>query len=573
METAPFLRTTSGTTHIATSNGERLRRSLRQLLAAPGAGGALVAVLLSLSFARWLYSTAFLRGFGPFWESQNSDITQYIAGFNAFVREPWQWPLLHISSINWPTGTLATFVDTVPLFALILKLVHHVNPDGLTNPYGRWITICYILQGVGAWWICREANLKSWVALAALTLLLASFPALSYRIHHTSLMSQWILLFGFAIYLRSSRLGRIATGPWITLVVCAFYINIYLFSMLSALFAADIVRHFRQGSWRAALLAPVAAYGLLGLSLFATMLPLGAANGSAEWGFSYYSMNLMAPFAGGALLSWPHVIAHSGQGEGFNYLGVFLIALAVYAVRLRGRADGMFWSRHRPLLAILLVLVLYALSNTVYLGEAVVLQWWMPEWTQLITGQLRSSGRFFWPVGYAIIIFTVLTIGRHGGRWRGPLLLALVTGLQFWDLRLHHDSVRASVQQPAPALLDETRWSAFLGKATDTLYFYPSFRCGKNPANDTLLPVMQYAAKHQLNLSTGYVARAAKPCDGMAAEVAGANPRSAAFVFVRSEFTGRDAVEQLMGEEATCIDADFAYLCKKLAPASTEKKQ
>lgn len=569
-------RTASGTTRtpIATGNRELLRR-FQQLATPTGIGGLLLSVLLSLSFACWLYSLRFLRGHGPFWQSQNSDITQYLAGFNAFVREPWQWPLLHISSINWPAGTLATFVDTVPLFALVLKLTHRAPLDGLLNPYGRWVAICYLLQGAGAWWICREAKLKSWVGLAALTLLLASFPALSYRIHHTSLMSQWILLFGFAIYLRGSRLGRIAFGPWIALVVCAFYINIYLFSMLSALFVADVVRHLRPGCWRAALLAPLAAYGLLGLSLFATMLPLAATAGAPEWGFGFYSMNLLAPFAGGALLSWPHAIAQSGQGEGFNYLGIFLIALAVYALRLRGRADPGFWSRHHALLAVLMILALYALSNVVYLGEAQVLTWWMPEWAPMITGQLRASGRFFWPVGYATVIFTVLTIGRHAGRWRAPLLLALLTGLQLWDLGPHHDRIQASLQQPSPALVDEARWNAFLGSSTDTLYFYPSFRCGKHPANDTMLPTMLYAAKHKLNLSTGYVARVAKPCGGMAAEIAGANSPSAAFVFVRSEFTGRDEVQRLLGgpAAATCIDADFAFLCKRAGPGSREKKE
>jgi hypothetical protein len=85
---------------------------------------------------------------------------------------------------------------------------------------------------------------------------------------------------------------------------------------------------------------------------------------------------------------------------------------------------------------------------------------------------------------------------------------------------------------------------------------------------------MLYAAKQKLNLSTGYVARVAKPCGGMAAEIAGANSPSAAFVFVRSEFTGRDEVQRLLGgpAAASCIDADFAYLCKRAGAGSWEKK-
>ena len=251
----------------------RLQRLHR--LSAEGPAGLVMAALLAIGFALWLYKYPMLRGTAPFWWREDADITQYLAGFNAFVHEPWHWPLLRIESLNTPDGTLATFLDTIPLYAMFLKVVH--PGAGYWNPYGLWIALCFTLQGAGAWWILREARVRSWPALVALALLLASFPALTRRIPHTSLMSQWLLLFALAVYLRSSRMKRLATGWWAALLVGAFYINIYLFAMASSIFAADVLRELlrrpvKRASILRALLAPVAVYGLLFATMWITML-------------------------------------------------------------------------------------------------------------------------------------------------------------------------------------------------------------------------------------------------------------------------------------------------------------
>lgn len=535
-----------------------------------------LAAGLALAFAMWLYSPDFLLGTSAYWQQQDEDITQYIAGFNAFVREPWQWPLLHISSINWPAGTLATFVDIIPLYAAILKLFSHGTDTSFWNPYGAWITICYLLQGFGAWWICREAGMKSWIALVVLTLLLASFPALSFRVVHTSLMSQWLLVFALAVYLRSTRQNRLAWKAWTALVFFAFYINIYLFSMLSIVFIADVGRFMPQAGWRKSALALGFAYGLLILSLFATMLPLAASASLKDSGFGYYSMNILSPFAGGKVLQWPHPQGHDGQGEGFNYLGVFLLGLCIYGVTLIARHDRAFWIRHKALLIALILVTLYALSNRIYIGTVHLFDIYMPPWTTLLTGTLRASGRFFWLAGYAVVVFSVVTVYRHVPARRASLLLAIVLLLQIWDLGPHHLRVRDKIARQSPnALLSKTAWNRFLGNDIKTLYFYPPFRCGTASPHSTLLPTMLYAAQRKLNLSTGYVARAVKPCNNYKDEITSATDDSIAFVFLRTEFKDIGKIEQLFGEKLSvaCTEIDFAYLCKRTRKGDAEKKQ
>jgi len=530
-----------------------------------GLGGLILAALLSLGFACWMYSPDYLLGTAATWQQQGGDVSQYLAGFNAFVREPWHWPLFRIESLNYPEGTIVTFVDAIPLYAVLVKLFHHGPGVGFWNPYGVWIALCYVLQGVGCWWICREARVKSWTALAALALLLAAFPALTHRAGHISLMSQWLLLFAFAVYLRGTRQRALAGAWWIGLLFCAFYINIYLFCMATVIFLADVARHLKPGHARHAVLTVIGFGCLLGASLFLTMLPLGGSAGAREWGFGYYSMNLLSPFAGGRLILWPHPTVHGGQGEGFNYIGVFALGLFAWALRLQKRHAPAFWSRHGFLLLAITLMALYAPSNLVHVGEVRLFDWGLPEWTLPITSQLRASGRFFWPAGYAVIVFAVLMVQRYGrARW-STLVLCAVVLFQFWDLKAQHLQARANAHEARPVLLDEAQWDAFLGPGTTTLNFYPVFRCGKAAANETLLPAMLYASKRKLNMTTGYLSRVARPCDQLEKEIANAKGPGDAFVFARNEFPEQARVLTLLGGEqaAHCVEAGAFFLCKR----------
>jgi hypothetical protein len=547
---------------------------LRGAAAPAGPLAMLLAGLLALAVGHWLFSSGFLRGLGPFWNQQDNDITQYLAGYNAFVREPWHWPLLRLTSINAPQGTLATFLDTVPLYALLLKLWQHGPDTPFRNPYAHWISLCFVLQGVAAWWLCREAQLRSWLALAALTLLLAAFPPFAYRINHISLMSQWLLLFGLAVYLRGARLGRLASGAWVALLLVAFYINIYLFCMLGLLFAADLWRHGALGGWRRSAATAAAAGALLGASLFVTMLPPAGNAGGGEWGFGFFSMNLLGPFAGGRLLQFQHPIAQEGQGEGYGYLGIFLLLATAYALALRRRADPGFWRRHQALMTALVFMTWFSLSNIVYLGTVEVFHLDLPEWCEKFTTTLRASARFFWPAGYALTVFTVLTLSRYLAPWRAAVVLLALLYLQYWDLQPHRDRVLASVSIAGQERLREPLWSGFLGQDVKALQVYPPFGCGKATGLQTLLPTMMYAVRHQMTVSTGYIARVKKPCDNYAAEIAGIQSPATAFVFIKADFAEVGAAQQLLGTSpaAECIDADFAWLCKRQPATAMESK-
>lgn len=540
-----------------------LRRSRGAALLRPdGPAGLLLAAAIALLYAAWIYPPGFLQGNAPYWLQLDHDVTQYIAGFNAYAREAWHWPLFRIESLNAPEGTLSTFVDAIPLYALLLKLVAGGAEAPFWNPYGLWIGLCYVLQGAGAWWLCREAGLRSWASLACMAFLLASFPALGFRVTHVSLLSQWMLVFAFALYVRSARRATLSWLGWTLLVPFAFYTNIYLVVMVCLVFGADWLRHAWHDRWLRALRNLVLPFALLGVSLFATMLPMAAGSGEKEWGFGFYAMNLLAPLAGGQLLPLDAALAKDGHGEGYNYLGLAVLLAFPLMLAWRLARDPRFVLRHLPLLLVLLLAFGYALSNEIYIGKQAAYQWIVPEWMVPITSQLRASGRFFWPAGYAIVIFTVIALHRRApAAWR-PLLLGAVLAVQAWDLGPAHAILRAKSSTTSAPPLDFAAWDRALGAGVKALNVYPPFRCGKAAPHQTLLPLMYYAAERKLAMSTGYMARTARPCDNYAQDIAARPVAGAAYVFAQADFADEGAVHQLFGARAVaCRPVDFAWVC------------
>jgi len=522
--------------------------------------GLAFALGASSVFVLLTFGRDFVVGTSPFWQSQVDDVAQYIAGFNMYFTAPWQFPLLAFDNLNYPDGTRVTFVDAIPIYALVLKIL---LPASLApfNPFGAWVALCFLLQGVGAWWIARALRTDSWLFLIAILAVFLTYPALMARIGHISLMSHWILLFAIALYIRSYQQGCLTHWAWTLLLVAAFYINIYLFVMacgilLAALFSLRRVIAFPD------ILHFLLPFVVLAATAFLMLLPLPLAEVTREWGFGYYSMNLLAPFMGGKLFAL-QVSEGPGQYEGFNYLGLgVLVAIgAAYFVMKPPRGDIL--RRHRALFILLILYTVYALSDQIYFGGQKILVLSYPAILDGITSQFRASGRFFWPVGYCLAILALLTLHRGLSRRTFAFAALLLVGLQLADLSDRYKILRASVTRDSPQPMDYAAWDARLGSEVEILYFYPKFKCGQQP-HETLLPVMRYAAERGLKLNTGYIARYTPDCRDEEREIAGSDYQHAAYVFARTDYPSLEAVMALFPKNIRirCAEVQFAYLCQ-----------
>lgn len=527
-----------------------------------GAAGLVLCLSLAVLVVYILFEKDFILGVSSFWQSSTTDTTQYFVGFNRYADAPWHLPLLHFNSINYPEGTSATFMDTVPLYALLLKLL---VPKSFFpfNPYGFWIVLCFILQAVGAWWITRELRVNNWVFLFVITVLLLFSPTLMNRVWHTSLMSHWIILFALALYIRNVRIEKLTIAAWTLLLVTVFYINIYLFTMASGIYLASLLTVGFRYNLRI-LFYFTTPYLIIFSSLFVTLLPLPSTAVTQEFGFGFYSMNLLAPLTGGHVFRLQAGV-YGGQSEGFNYLGfgvILLFALALWCWRQSG---VQIFKRHWALSLLLFGYTFYALSNHIYFSEQLIAIFKYPDFLDGITSQFRASGRFFWTVGYCIVIFSLFVLYRYLN-YKVFLAVALsLTALQIVDLKKSIETLHSIRDIELISAIDEIKWDEKINDHVATLYFYPKFKCGKEILPYTLLPAMKYAALRNYDINTGYIARYTPRCDDITEEIATSDMPNSAYLFVASEFDSLEEIMSFFPHDAAvqCEQVDLNYICSE----------
>ena len=94
--------------------------------------------------------------------------------------------------------------------------------------------------------------------------------------------------------------------------------------------------------------------------------------------------------------------------EGYNYFGAGLILLLPIALVLFWRDLVAFPKRYPALFLVLTGLFLYAISNHVWLGPYELFSFPLPTWITWLTGSFRAAGRFFWLMGYLILVATLV---------------------------------------------------------------------------------------------------------------------------------------------------------------------
>jgi hypothetical protein len=119
---------------------------------------------------------------------------------------------------------------------------------------------------------------------------------------------------------------------------------------------------------------------------------------------------------------------------------------------------------------------MFALSYRVTLGSHVLLQLPLSDSMVLALSTFRASGRFFWPVGYALVTLAVITVATRLRPAVATLILLTACVLQLIDISpLRTAIARSAVAPPAPII--DRHQAAALAADVGALALFPSFGC------------------------------------------------------------------------------------------------
>ena len=475
--------------------------------------------------------------------SARGDWGTHYLGWFFYRNDPWRFPLGQISSYFYPLGTNVAFTDSIPLMAILFKLVSPILPADFQY-IGLWLLICDLLA---AWYtvrLLRLFGLRGIYILLAVVFVVAN-PVLVFRGMHPALCAHWLILGSIFCYFRDPRsTAREVLREQFLLLVLAAVINPYLCCMVLGfalilpwkLYFYDRAIRIRQ-SWLftgAVLLSLVLLWSIVG------MIALGKKTDFDGEGYGLYSLNLNAlynSFSWSSLFPTPKLVSWH-QYEGYMYLGagIFLLLLILLANRIvrsarASRAPGVRASQdlvapassnagapippsiassvgYRPNLTLLLVLVIlytaFALTNIISINDKVLLKFPLGSDGLKIANIFRASARFFWLPFYLILLYAFVAITRiKAPEAIKSAIFAAALLLQLYDThRLLID--RRLARGPYTPPLDK-RWSALIG-ATNAVVFYPPFEA-------TYVKQLDYqdfsflAAQLRKPVTIGYVAR------------------------------------------------------------------
>jgi len=485
----------------------------------PRLSAYLAAALVGLCQALLVFPADFLFPAAGGDTALVGDAAQHAIAQRYFIADSWHWPPLLARNMNAPEGVNIAFADAIPLLALLLKLARPLLPPGF-HGIGLWYALMTIAQPAAAVWALRGTGERRLLPALGIALAALGTPAWLARYGHAALTGHATILGALGLYLRLVR--RQTTLLWAFAaftMVSTLLVHPYLAAMALAVLGAVPLTLLLRGDrgWVAAGAGVIAS----GLAVAAAMAVLGYFGAAGDGGYGNYALNLLSPL-------WPYrslllggsigrEIDATGFGgwEGYAWLGAGLVAGLVLVVLLRPGTARTTLRRHAGLALVLAGLTALAVSHRVGVGERIVLDLGAaPAFLE----QFRASGRFFWPVLYALLVGTFALLAGAGRA--GPWLALLVGVVQIVDATPIRRDLAAWASARPGWTLDAPALRALMAEA-ERLTLLPSWPC--IPAGSTrnfmqAHEALLLASERGLPVSTMHVARWLTPpvCDDAA---------------------------------------------------------
>ncbi len=475
-----------------------------------------VAFLIGLSVALYIVPVHSILPIDPFAHPLRGDVTVAVIAQRYYLHDAWRWPLLKARNLVTPNGTNIAFMDSIPIILIPLKVFRRFLPPGFLAVY-LWLMLCFTMQPISAVFALRSAGERRFLPGLAAAVISISMPTLIFRYGHSALCSHFLILIALGLYFQIVR-----TSAWkpmlagILVMVCSLLVHPYIMYMVMAVLAAAPVTLLLRRERRA---LPVAAATVGGIAITGVIaVVLGYGHAAPMAGFGYYSMNLLSPIYPyqSAILQGVKdpMDATGGQGEGYQYLGLGVLLMIVLCDFLLGPREKVgVLKRNAGIAFVCVSLTLFALSTKVYAGHELLLS--IGPDNPLV--QFRTSGRFFWPVAYVLVIGGVVLLSRRLSTRTAWVVLTIVAVMQFVDTSRMRRRVRHELRTPETWVLDAKDLRPLLAEHS-SLSVWPKFACGADHAAPPFQELGLLASEIALPVDTSYVGRStsSEPCENPA---------------------------------------------------------
>lgn len=458
--------------------------------------------LIGLTLAISIIGLAALNPQNIDWIMVEVDRRQHFLGWNFFSKNPWMFPLGFYDNWATPNGMSVMFTDSISVAAIFFKIFNGILPKTFQY-FGLWIYLSFIIMGTFIVFIFDKVTDDIRIK-AMLSIFFILTPIMLSRVEgHTSLTSQWLILWGLYLLIRGEY-ERKQILSWCILFSLCLLIHPYFSFMNYVIFAVYLFKGMVLDKKIGIKKVIGRLISTASIVLF-TMFIVGyfKVNPSEEIiGFGEFSMNLNAfinPMKTSSIIKGMPMF--ESQYEGLAYLGIGGIMVVILGIIsfIKNGFNKNNRNLYLSLFIVSLTLIILAASNRVTLGNHILWEFNVSGIVEKLWGTIRATGRMIWPVWYIITILAFMKVIKDNKK-RAPIIVSIIVAVQLLDLSKMYMKVRSE-------FIDVKKWdkpleNEFWNKAKSQ-YDHISFT--HKVENYTY--IAYFASMNGLTMDYGYFAR------------------------------------------------------------------
>jgi len=365
---------------------------------------------------------------------QEEDFAHAYIGWLFFKGTPWTMPLGMNPDYGLELASSIIYTDSIPLFALVFKAFSPLLSSDFQY-FGYWLFFCIFMQTLFGMKLIGLFTTNNKIIFLG-SILFALSPPMIWRMQvHLTLAGHFLIL--AAIYLALQPGLKNRSLKWLILLNTSILVHAYFFAMVLAIWLADLAGKFTMHSIR---------FKYIIISLLITIFSVGitawlsgyfsVGTGIGAHGFGYWRMNVFSIVDSDG---WSYILKDipggAGDYEGFNFLGTGIIFMI-----LAGLIKINYWKSYIPkilkrfwsLLILFFLLTIFALSHNVGIGSYDI-NIEVNDHLLKLANIFRSSGRFFWPIHYMLVLFSIFVILKYYPKNITVILILLAIIIQYLD--------------------------------------------------------------------------------------------------------------------------------------------
>lgn len=457
--------------------------------------------------------------------AKGGDVSQHYLGWKFYRNSPWHFPVGLIDGLSADKSISCMFTDSIPLFAVFFKLISPVLPE--TFQYtGLWGLFSFFMMGGISSLLLYRFNKNIPFCILGSLFFTVSPPVLQRMFGHEALSGQWIIVTAILFWAYQNHKWKYKSAPvilWAALGSVAVLVHIYFIPMIYAVMLGYVLTDIMQNK---KIIRPVLCFTATTCSFLLTMYIIGGFYGEGNMqanGLGRYSANynsLFNPLHYSKFLK--ELNSNKGQTEGFGYLGLGIItagiiALVITAFLIEENIHSfkdfkkLISKKYKIFIALFIVIAVsmfMAASPVGTLNERTLYTIEYPEKITDILKIFRSSGRFVWIVLYIVYTAVFAVISKLNRKKTVVFITALCLSVQLLDLRDFLVSKHKYFTETKNYTfeLDDELYSEITDGVNEIVFL---------PLPENFLSYVklymnfgEYASRHNMKLSSFYVARA-----------------------------------------------------------------